>query len=670
MIRWGFIRLLRRKIKEEMIFTKKLLPFILCLLVCDIAQAVEFTNFKYNYNQPPETISNQKMGLRSQKASPSVKSVPILPILDELGGLLGNSYSTIGEEQVKKLMENYNLGGGVLNFSGFTWYKPMLNYHVSANRELAPDFNSEQWIIHDTFKIHIDALTLLHNFREQDIIDITDKQMQAFAGLSFTRTYHYYHFANEYLDGLSKDYSKLFLSFQKFNPQGVAKLDEYEIMRKNDELNFHAGAGVSIPTNAGMIGAGVVFSKSSTSSVQVHKVGKSDQTNKEEYLKVTTSKEKATSSAGRLSLEQDFFNLINLTLFKLEFKYEYTLSDRTDLTLSKNNYEKVTSDIKSKDEFNNILKGKTKVQILKPYIISKEQREKEDYNSTFSFLLLGSMKKRAMEQINIIKDGVEKTFFKAYAQSVSYVQNFLSRVFSIVIRKIFDFDTTVSNVSELKKELQIEYEKVENLGAMEVENESEFSVRMSFQYAIDKTHRWYHYIKYKAARKYAKNYSYLDDEILRKIKNKSLRGPLRGSTTFEAGESSIYTLLNQTDLHMENSFITTCDLTKREIKKVRSGRYESDTPRLRCFDLLARKYLKFKKDYNETKIINLKLLKSFLGSYLQRAKNISDIHSLFGEEIFIHGSFSAKTKSGAPFQTFYNTGQFEGIGVIEQFRNR
>ena len=40
----------------------------------------------------------------------------------------------------------------------------------------------------------------------------------------------------------------------------------------------------------------------------------------------------------------------------------------------------------------------------------------------------------------------------------------------------------------------------------------------------------------------------------------------------------------------------------------------------------------------------------------------------FGEEnVFIYGQFSAMTKDGIPFSTHFKTGQFRGLGVIDQF---
>ncbi len=627
-------------------------------------QAVEFTHFKLK--KSPEVLLKSSNNQRvSSRATPDI---PIIPIISELQSLLGNKYNALGENETKDLLENYDLGGGVLNFSGFTWHKPMLNYNISANRELAPELTSDKWIVHDNFTIQIDALTFLSNLKQKDIIDITEKQLQAFVGLSFNRTYHYYHFANTYLDGLTADYSKLFLSFSKFSPKNFDKISPYEVLKKEDTFHFSTGAGLKIPTNGGVLGAGVSLSTTSHTVIQVHKVGKDDFTQDQSYLKINVLKEKLKSSAGKLSLEYDFFNILNLTLLSLEFQYEYKKTDANYLAFAKNEWKGIQNNKLQMTELTEVLKGKTKIDQLVPYLVSKEQREKEDYNSKFSFLLLGSMKKRAMEQIKIIKGNVEKVFFKSYSRSVSYIQNFISRLFNIFVRRIFDFDTSISNISELKKELQIEYEHMKNFDPMVVDTEKKFSLKIIYAYSINKTHRWYHYSRLKAAKRYANDLSILKSEIKDKIKRKELRGPLRGTTEIELGEVSILKFLQKDEQKIENNIISLCDLTYREKKDILKGKTPADTPRTRCYKRIAKRYIEFKTTYTTTKQINLKKLKSFIGAYIQKTSKLSDLKDLFGDNIFTHGSFKATTRKGKSYQTFYSSGKFEGLGVIDQYR--
>ena len=143
------------------------------------------------------------------------------PLLDEIEEILTGNAEGIGKEQTDKLLKNYDLGGGLLNFSGFSWQKPMLNYDLRVNRELAPDLISDKWIVQDSLTIFIEAATLISNLQKQALLDVAAADFGAFAGVTFKRTYHYNHFADSYKEGLTSDFSKLFLGFKKFSLKGI-----------------------------------------------------------------------------------------------------------------------------------------------------------------------------------------------------------------------------------------------------------------------------------------------------------------------------------------------------------------------------------------------------------------------------------------------------------------
>ena len=232
--------------------------------------AYEFTHFQLNKNFGAQ--KRNSMGVKSADNSRGFSDASIMP---DLAAYMLANYQEIGNEQFLDLLNNHDLGGGVVNFSGFTWYKPMVNYDITANRDLAPHFASEKWIVQDTLVISIEAATLLQNLSDLDVINITPTQLEAFAGLTFKRKYHYYHFADNYLDGLSSDYSKLFLSFLKYNPEGIFNMGEYEVMKRSDEFTFNAGGKVEAPLGNGLeVRAGVLVTYAFNNIIQVQKYHK------------------------------------------------------------------------------------------------------------------------------------------------------------------------------------------------------------------------------------------------------------------------------------------------------------------------------------------------------------------------------------------------------------
>ena len=66
--------------------------------------------------------------------------------------------------------------------------------------------------------------------------------------------------------------------------------------------------------------------------------------------------------------------------------------------------------------------------------------------------------------------------------------------------------------------------------------------------------------------------------------------------------------------------------------------------------------------------IDLKKLRKFLGKYFSEVSHISQVEGLFGQKnIFVHGSLFARTKSKIPFSTYFKSGNFRGLGVIDNF---
>ena len=106
-----------------------------------------------------------------------------------------------------------------------------------------------------------------------------------------------------------------------------------------------------------------------------------------------------------LSLQLDFFHLIKTTLLQYDLEYSYASSDQVYLTLKENDLRDFTQSQPLKDELSKIIRGNGKeIYHYRNHITQKEERVKENLNSRFSFLLLGSMKKRATEQIKIINN--------------------------------------------------------------------------------------------------------------------------------------------------------------------------------------------------------------------------------------------------------------------------
>jgi hypothetical protein len=668
----------------------KLIPILIVFSQLPTAFAVDFTHFKLKgalgrENGPglpsskpiKRSVKNSVRTLKTKNSPSATNTIELSPLIDEIGEMLTGNYQGIGLEQTQRLIDNHNMGGGVQNFSGFTWYKPMLNYNITANREVAPELFSNRWIVHDSFTIFVEAASLLTNLKEQNLIDITDKAIGAFAGITFNRTYHYYHFSDTYMKGLTSDFSKLFMSFLKFNPKGALSLNPYEVMKKTDTFTFNAGGLVTAPIGNGLgLQAGALVKAAYKNEVMLQGVGSEDDAREDEILRISIDKSYDISASAHLSLQYDFFNILKLTLLSYDLEYSYGEANKSYLTFYEDDRQLIDSSSRHRYEFKKLINGKDQIHYWKNNITSMEQRIKENLNSRFSFLLSGRMKKRATEQVKIIKDGVEKIFFKNYSESIKYVQSLFSRLMQSVMQKIFDFDNGVRNKMEFRKQLTIEYEQVKDLSPAVVDFEEKFSIRLKQSFYADATTKWYQRSSRKSAARYTRSLTNLSPLISNKVNSKELRGPLSINSTIEVEAEGLrhFNLLSE-DIIIQAS-LKICKLkdpnkddyyNARKRKRLLRGRISS---RQRCVKKLLKRYFSYIDRYQNYNDIDLMKFKKFLGYYFSKVKSIDEVSKLFGKDnVFLHGDFKAKTKSGMKFQTFFKAGHFRGLGVIDNFKN-
>ncbi len=655
----------------------KLTLFILFFTLLNYATAVEFKNFALK-NELADlakitTETDSAEGFSAMSSNPTKselqKSVErkLLnlssestgansPLYEKIAQALAGHYESIGKEQTGPLVLNHNMGGGVLNFSGFTWNKPFANFRLYVNRQLSPDLN-DSWLVHDTFVVAIDATTLLSNLKEADLIEIAEEGIAAFAGVSFLREYKYTHVAKTFLEGLQSDYSKLFLAFTKFNPQSVLSLGPNQLLRQTDKFSFNAGGVVNIPTGGVLSGrAGVLVSTAYETETTIHLLGDTDFPKEGEFLRLGIQKSVDKSAQAHLSLQVDFYNLLKITLLSSELEYSYGLTNKTNLSFYEKDRKLLTLSSNHRNEFASLLKGKAEeVNNFKENIVSAEERINENLNSRFSALLFGSLKKKETEQVKIVKDGVEKIFFKHYAESVKFVQSLWSRLFGIVINKLFDWNPGVANAAESKKKLAIEFEYMKELGEAKVDSSEKFSVTLSSSYQASKTHRWWHGHYRRQAREHLKTMTNLDPKYEKMVNDRTLRGPLE--------VSSKITVLSMGLDHF--NFIDE-NFAFEQFSQMCENRNENRERR--CFRLLKRKYLSYMAYFHKYGISDLMRFKAFIGSYFKRIRDYKDLHVLFGApNIFLSGEFSAQTNKGLPFTTYFKEGEFQGIGVIDSF---
>jgi hypothetical protein len=633
------------------------------------------------------SIASKILNLNQNRSKSLIPSIPgvndekLSLIWEKILDMVGTNYNQIGEEQSGPLVYRHTVGGDTMNFSGFTWQQPQANFSIGVNRSVAPDFTDivqDRWLVQDRFLLTIDATTLITNLADLDLIEITDDALAAFIGIGYQRVYHTHHFADSYTDGLTADFAKLFLPFLKFTPKGAFKMGEYEVMKKKDIFLFNAGGFVKSPPYYGVsLKGGVIVNVGLSNEVRLQRPGPLDEAQEGELLRLSIEQDVSSGASAHLAAQIDFFELIKVTLLSYDLEYQYTKSHQSSLSFYQDDKDLVDSSKPHKKELRKLLMGRSKaLAYWRDNVISLEERIQQDLNSTYNILLWGNMKRKETQQTIIKKNGVEKVFFTHFSESVKIVQDFFSRLFHAVIYSIFDFDTGVKNSSELNRSVQIDYAKGDN--DTEVNTTEDFSLVLSNRFFAKRTHRkFWHKKNRNTALYYMENFTNLHGDIRRLVRNRELRGPLRVNTYTRINKDGLNHMMKLNDTVSFARFIDLCKLKNREEQKKwldpnqRGELLKTFSSGNSCVKSLGRKYLAFMTHYRIHKRYDMMRLKKFLGKYLNKSKRLLDIEYLFGKDnLFINGDFSAQRKNGQSFMTYFKSGQFRGLGVIDDYRRK
>jgi hypothetical protein len=590
---------------------------------------------------------------------------------------LQGNFERIGNQQVNNVLQHREqFGGGVENFSGFTWEKPTGFFSIGVNRQVKPDLHdSNRWIVHDTFVVSVNAETFLNKLAEGEMIEIDAGQIRAYAGVQFQRVYSTYHFADSYEDGLRSDFSKLFLSFLKFNPRSVMNLEPDNILKKEDYFSFAAGGIVTSPPVYGFSfsgGAHVAFSR--TNKVTIQAISESDPKRDDEFLRVSQEKSKTRAVGVSASLQLDFFNLLKITLLTAEIEYEFEETVKHDLSFYNADKNELLSSSDKAKQFKKLVRGgKIDIDYFHGHIIQHEERMSQNFSSKYGAFIVGAMKKTDTEFIRVIKENESKTFFRHFSENMKVVQSFWSKIFSIVIHKILDFDIGVKNMSSIAKRIEMEYESPHDRNDMVVDDEEKFSIVLTQRFDAHRTEKRKHRYYNKRTRKYLGEITTLDGKYKDLVKNHQLRGPLSIESTIRIERDGLEKFHGYSDGQVFYLIAQNCDYenptywVNRQLRERLMREWEAGAHN--CVVYTGRKYLDYIKDVRERGLMNLKKLKNFIGKFYKHNHDLNKLLDLFGrDKVFLHGSFEARTNSGQPFQTYFNQGEFKGLGVIDSYR--
>lgn len=600
------------------------------------------------------------------------------PLYEEIRAQLEASHQEIGAREVTNLdFLNRQFNLGTQNFSGFSWQKPFGVVHVFADRQVTPNLFGSNYLIADTFTFDIEATTFIEGTNAAGITAMSAAQIGAFAGVTFKRVYTYYHYANSYNEGLRADFSKLFLPFLRMNTAGIAKMNHEEIIKREDNWTAKAGGVITSPAYYGFSASGGVlaqFAYSNMVSIQ----NNLDPEAEADKIRMQ-ARGKTTASVGvNVSIQVDFLKLLQLTILNYDLTYEYAQSKEFTLGMTAAEWDHANTDQNMKAELKSIIHGYGHVQALEPYVISLDEAESSALAQRGSLLIWGRLAKSKTEQIKVIKDNSVRVFFKSYAQNMRVVQNIFSRLFSAVIYKILKLPVGTTNAALYNRQVNLEYDATHpqssDANIARVNSSEEFSFSITQSYEAARTDRWIDKRFKNDLIWFVDAFTTLPKDYMGIIRSEQLKGPMLIESKLLVEKNGFDYLLNTDHDVVFGLVASVCGSKRVDEWKVESKRNKFlsrlQTGKELCVKNIGKRFLDFKSDYlANAKKPSLAKFKSFLTKYYKQSENLAQISALFSEEnTFIHGQLKGTTSLGTQFVLPFSSGQFRGLGVIDNYK--
>lgn len=631
-------------------------------------------------------------------------------ILDEMN----LEYDHIGKREANRILQNRSgsVSGG-LNSIGFTYRRSFIDFSISADRNLAPDlFDDKRWIVTDTFSVFIDASKVMSNLADSKVIDISEQNLAAFAGIVFKRTFTWVHYAASYEEGLTTNFDKLFLPFAAISMTNISKMNPNEMVFKEDSLSTVAGGLVSAPLYTGITGmAGVLAKFEKLSRVEVvSSPAKNGKMESSEIL-ISSEKSKTKSVGASFGIQADFLKILKMTLLSYDFNYELSSSYKIYLNIKQNDLREMMPGSPVYVEIQQLLKNREgDLDTLAPYVISEEKKIAQTIQHKYNFLLLGGSKSSRTQQIEVTTSGRVKNFFRHYYEKIKYTEDFISRLFASVIYAITNSDASAAKLASDSKRVTIEYDSERNL----LENHEDLNIqndeqKLSMTFTADfmtKKSAGRSGKKYRERAIYIlERYSGVDPLAIKMVESEHLQAPFQIGGQYQVNTEGIRHLNSLSvgqvfdhvsglcDEYPKNKFFNFRNLfdnCRRSLQNDYIDYYQNlshDKITIDSIDYCENKSRKFffkpskkraflksclsnitYKNISDRVEIPLWELKALSTNIVNNSNSKVHYYNLFGlENVFFYGSFNAVTADGRSFSTSFHEGAFKGLGVVDHY---
>lgn len=362
-----------------------------------------------------------------------------------IGPYLLKVFKQIALDQSLSIIDtNKKFDLGLQNERGLQWQKPMGSFAIKVNRGVRQSLFSNDWIVHDQFILSIDAQTFLKSLKDADMIEISAKTLNAYAGIKYERTYDFYHQAPSFIAGFTQSFDKLFLPFLNFSYDGLANLKSEEVITQNDLLSVQMSGEVNYP----FLYIFNVKGKLSAEYQSAKKIAIKRTSFPAPMINITKEKTKSGKLAVEAALEVDFIKILNLTLFSYELGWEMSHTSKTHLAFNPTQLAQINNSDLKRESLNDFLKDqKLDISNLNEYVKAHELNEKSYITQKYGSIIWGGAYYHAKESIEIKNDVEQRNFKRHDIRKITYKENFWSKLFGWILSSIFGKQEATKDIS-------------------------------------------------------------------------------------------------------------------------------------------------------------------------------------------------------------------------------
>ncbi len=626
------------------------------------------------------------------------------PIYSQIMNRYSDTYQGIADRLNDERLPGF-FGGP--NMIGWRHLGDFSSFQVMFKRSAAPALGSDGVIVNDEIIIEIDASTLIGELEENEVIDITEENKKAFAGVKFQRRLRYNHFSDTVMNGLQRRPEKLFFMQKYFNIENFHKLGAYDFLVKEDSFTLGAGGIYTSPLNQYLsIAAGALLEFEKSTKVTLQKLGPEDEKEISEIGRLSIENANTKKASANISVILDFFKILNMTLFRYDYSYAYTKTNKDYFSF----YQGDLNDSKKIQEFKKAVALKDfDYNILKGNIKTRELREKETRSSKYLAFIYGGLKESETERREIVKDGVLTRFFAHSYTKLKYKENIVSKIMNLFLGKLFfagsivnktditedrlrmDYNSEI-NLIELKKDYNISEGGIFSMSFTHEQNIFEGSRKKSkevekalYKNISDRTDSVAKYTKLfgefelQAPSSFYSKFSFDQDNIKHFMKIDESTLPDVFKKSCKTKSKSIFKLFRSLFSSCRHKLVksytnyfkewTTQDYDKSVYKKCRRKvrrRYRS-LSRTRVATEKCMQLSSHKTEVSKGKELPLWRLKDFLNNVANHISHRDTYEHLFGE--FSRQGYVSTTASGFPFKDYFNEGKSKQ-SVLTHFEHR